>query len=536
MAKLRQWLPWVCAGSVPIALFALMREGALYDPTWIVPNFHFFVVSLTSLIALFLASLMAIAAGQIREARVVFLSLAFLAISGLFAVHGLTTPGALFEGANPWVGFSARLALFLGAAFFAASSFDHDPHFQSFVVRQQRQITVVFLVMLLAYGAVAFVDSSRHEVPVEATAATAEYGATDEYAASGEYGEYDDHAEHGETAGHDHGATTGMERQPFAFLTSPVVADSATFATIILLLAAIIHYGGLYARSRSSLLAGVLLSAIFLVQAQISMSYGTTWQASWWQYHVLMLAAFVVASLGIVVQYGRIGSVNGVIEGLLARTTIERLQSGYTDVIVVLVGAVEAKDVYTRGHTQRVSELALRIGADLRLSPDRLRVLGQAAMLHDIGKIAVPDSILNKPGRLTDDEFAVVKQHPVRGYEMVKDIRSLQPSLAGIRHHHERLDGSGYPDALSGDAIALDARIIAVADVFDALTSQRSYRDAWAEERAIAEIERDAGSRLDAACVASLKRVLAAERATHAMPAPAFSATDDLYPAVATTD
>jgi HD-GYP domain-containing protein (c-di-GMP phosphodiesterase class II) len=144
----------------------------------------------------------------------------------------------------------------------------------------------------------------------------------------------------------------------------------------------------------------------------------------------------------------------------------------------------------------------------MRLAPDRLRVLSQAAMLHDIGKIGVPDSILNKPGPLTDDEYRTIQEHPVRGHAIIKEVRSLQPALGGIRHHHERYDGTGYPDGLTGDGIPLDARIIAVADVFDALTSARSYRDAWTVNRALEAIRQDAGIGLDPVCVAALERVM----------------------------
>jgi putative nucleotidyltransferase with HDIG domain len=189
-------------------------------------------------------------------------------------------------------------------------------------------------------------------------------------------------------------------------------------------------------------------------------------------------------------------------------------------VIVALGGAVEAKDPYTRGHTLRVAELAVRIGQELRLSPERLRVLNRAALLHDIGKIGVPDTILNKPAKLTEDEYAIIKEHPVRGYGMIKHVKSLQRELGGVRHHHERLDGSGYPDGLKGDAIPLDARIIAVADVFDALTSPRPYRDAWPRERALALIDSEAGSKLDARCVhalhAALRHAPAPRHAEHA--------------------
>ncbi len=176
--------------------------------------------------------------------------------------------------------------------------------------------------------------------------------------------------------------------------------------------------------------------------------------------------------------------------------------------IVALVEAVEAKDPYTRGHTQRVADLAVLIGQEIGYSSQQLKVLNQAAMLHDIGKIGIPDSVLNKPGRLTDAEFSIVKEHPVRSHRIIQQARSLQREIPGVRHHHERLDGTGYPDGLQGDAIPMDARVIAVADVFDALTSARPYREAWSVERALEIIDQEAGAKLDLRCVAALRRVL----------------------------
>ena len=148
------------------------------------------------------------------------------------------------------------------------------------------------------------------------------------------------------------------------------------------------------------------------------------------------------------------------------------------------------------------------MGQDLGYSSEQLKVLNQAAMLHDIGKIGIPDSVLNKPGRLSDEEFAIIKEHPARGHRIIQNARSLQREIPGVLHHHERLDGSGYPDGLSGKAIPMDARIIAVADVFDALTSNRPYRHAWSVERALEIIDQEAGHKLDSDCVAALRRVL----------------------------
>jgi putative two-component system response regulator len=147
-------------------------------------------------------------------------------------------------------------------------------------------------------------------------------------------------------------------------------------------------------------------------------------------------------------------------------------------------------------------------------------------ILHDIGKIGVPDSILNKPGALTDEEFEIMKRHPVIGYEICEPLRSLAGALPLIRHHHEKLDGSGYPDGLSGDDISLPARIMAVTDIYDALTSDRAYRDAMSHGRA-AEILRDeaAAGKLDADLVA----IFLADVLTHE-PEPAEEAAEPVAP------
>ncbi len=492
---------WAGIAVAPIVVFLLLQRRAIVDPTWTVPDFHFFVVSLISLIALFMAGLLVIAAGQLKDARVIFLSLAFLAIAGIFAVHGLTTPNALFEGTNPWVGFSARLSLLSGSIFFALSTLDHHRVIKRLIVQRQGMLTVGVLVGLSLYAAVALVDAGRGGMAGGVEPATPAVEA---------YEGYDGVS--GRALADRVSLNASDER--FEFLQSERLALATTIVSLILFGVMTLHYGRLYLRFPTPLLLAVALSSAFLLQAQISMSTADLWQASWWEYHVLMLSAFIVVVVGLAMEYKHSGSLDGVVSGLLVRNTIDQLQRGYTDVIVALVNAVEAKDIYTRGHTQRVTDLAIQIGAEMRLAPDRLRALSQAAMLHDIGKIGVPDSILNKTGPLTDAEFDIVKQHPVRGHAIIKEVRSLRSALGGIRHHHERLDGSGYPDGLVGDEIPLEARIIAVADVFDALTSVRSYRDAWPVDRALRSIQADAGVGLDSGCVAALGRLLAREERT----------------------
>ncbi len=166
-----------------------------------------------------------------------------------------------------------------------------------------------------------------------------------------------------------------------------------------------------------------------------------------------------------------------------------------------LVATIEAKDPYTRGHSERVYRLSRRVGEALGLSRRELQTLSWAALLHDIGKLAVPKEVLCKPARLTEEEFEVVRTHPERGCQVLEPISQLHVVLPGIRHHHERVDGRGYPDRLKGEEIPLVARIIAVADAFDAMVSSRPYRDPRSPETALNEIRSCSGTQLDAAIV-----------------------------------
>jgi HD-GYP domain-containing protein (c-di-GMP phosphodiesterase class II) len=175
-----------------------------------------------------------------------------------------------------------------------------------------------------------------------------------------------------------------------------------------------------------------------------------------------------------------------------------------------LVAAIEAKDPYTRGHSERVYRLSAKIGERLGLPPSELRTLSWAALLHDIGKIAVPTDILSKPGPLTREEFQLIQTHPLCGCKVIEPIPQLQNVLPGIRSHHERVDGKGYPDGLEGDQIPFMARIIGVADTFDAMVSSRAYRRARTFQNAVEEVERSAGTQLDAQVVEAFLDLVAA--------------------------
>ncbi len=159
--------------------------------------------------------------------------------------------------------------------------------------------------------------------------------------------------------------------------------------------------------------------------------------------------------------------------------------------------ALELRDRETVGHAQRVIEMTLRVANKLGLNGETLQHIRRGALLHDIGKMGIPDSILLKPGPLSPDEWAIMRQHPVHAYEMLKTIDYLSPALEIPYCHHERWDGNGYPRGLKGKNIPLSARIFAVVDVWDALTSDRPYRPAWPEKQALEYIQRESGQHFD---------------------------------------
>jgi len=180
----------------------------------------------------------------------------------------------------------------------------------------------------------------------------------------------------------------------------------------------------------------------------------------------------------------------------------------FLDFIKVLVATIDAKDPYTKGHSKRVSEISLDIAKKFNMEGDLIYDIRIGSLLHDIGKIHVPDHLLTKPGRLTEDEFEIVKTHPGVGDKIMKEVRLLSNVLPAIVEHHERLDGSGYPFGLTGDQISMMGRIVSVADVYDAITSDRPYRKGIAPQSAIEHLKLQSGSCFDVDCVNALTEIL----------------------------
>lgn len=193
------------------------------------------------------------------------------------------------------------------------------------------------------------------------------------------------------------------------------------------------------------------------------------------------------------------------------KDTYEKLEKAYLESIETLRFTVEAKDTYTRGHSDRVSEYSVLIGKKLKLSDEDINTLKIGGLFHDIGKIGVPDSILLKDSKLTDDEYSEIKNHPSIGAHILSNATIFKSVLPVVKHHHERYDGNGYPGKLKGEEIPLLARIAAVADSFDAMTSKRTYRNSLTLDIVRDEIEKCKGSQFDPNCADAFLDILSNE-------------------------
>jgi len=189
------------------------------------------------------------------------------------------------------------------------------------------------------------------------------------------------------------------------------------------------------------------------------------------------------------------------------RVTLERLKRAAGSTIQVLVSALEARDPYTAGHQARSANLACAIAEEMDLPEDKIEGIHMAGAIHDIGKLSVPVEILSKPTKLTHVEFSLIKEHSHNGFEMLKDVESAWPLAEIVHQHHERMNGGGYPRNLKGDEILMEARILAVADVVEAISSHRPYRPAYDIRDALDEIERNKGILYDAAVVDACLRL-----------------------------
>ncbi|MCG8403032.1 MAG: HD-GYP domain-containing protein [Firmicutes bacterium] len=195
---------------------------------------------------------------------------------------------------------------------------------------------------------------------------------------------------------------------------------------------------------------------------------------------------------------------------LLARNSFEyylKLIKQARTTIELLADVIDKRDPYTASHSTRVADYAEKIGREMGLPYEQVEKLGMAGRVHDLGKIAISDDILQKPGRLSDEEFAKMKTHPKTGYDILSPLEIYKDLLSYVLYHHERMDGKGYPQGLNSDCIPLGARVLAVADGFDAMTSDRPYRNAKSGEEAVKELVKNRGEQFDPAVVDAFLRV-----------------------------
>ena len=420
---------------------------------------HLAVVSAISACALAVAAAAAAAAGRSHDGGLVLLAFGCLTVGFLMLTHGLLTPGIAGRPPNLWIGRLPVLAIAAFAACLWAAAWPERPP-AAWAGRHSRAA--------LAAGGAALALMS---------------GAILVWPASG----------------------------PIA-RPLPGEADIRLAAVLAAALALVVVAAVHWRRWRlglDTMQLALVVACLLAAGALLSLQIGTPWRLSWWDYHAFLLAGFAAAVYAILTGYRRTRTLHQVLDGVFTNDPMTHISRGYSETLRALIGAVEARDAYTHGHSARVADMSVRIGLRLGLRPAALRALAEGAYLHDVGKVGIPDHILNKPGALTDEERTWIQQHPIVGYDIVGRAPSLRGALSVIRQHHERYDGHGYPDGLAGEQISLAARIVAVADVWDALTSDRAYRPAWSPQRALAHLEAGRGAHFDPRCLDAFLAMMA---------------------------
>jgi putative nucleotidyltransferase with HDIG domain len=269
----------------------------------------------------------------------------------------------------------------------------------------------------------------------------------------------------------------------------------------------------LLTRRRADL--GVFVGLVWLAGALVPALTQTYLDLSWWLGHGLEVAGVLLVALPVAADLFRSSPSRPLAGDLSGAELVSSEEAFLGSQVGGLVRLLAEKDEYTEGHTRRVALLAVEVGEELGLPPARLRELATGGLLHDIGKLSVPDEVLKKPSALDDEEYAIVQKHAIWGDALLGRLGFSHRIRCLVRHHHERLDGTGYPDGAT--TLSLETRVLAVCDVYDALRSDRVYREAWVHGRAIALLRDEAGTKFDARCVEALSRVLDRESASRTL-------------------
>jgi hypothetical protein len=453
--RLATWHPLALLALVfgaPVALLVVFRTFSVLDLHYQSSQFHLWVVggiaACATLVALFAAS----AAYRSKQHGPVWLALGCLTVGFCMLGHGILTPHAHHRYYSQWMGRLPYVALGTFAVCLALSSRPRNARTSRMVALHPAAWLVTFTVALSA-----FVGAIYHSPT----------------------------------------AFSGQTPLPH----ENTINWFLVFATSgLLLFVARVHWRR-YRLGHDPVQFALLFVCSMCVAAMLSMRFGVLWRVSWWDYHVFLLTGFGCAVYTVVARALRTRRVDRVLSLAFDADAMTHLVEGYPEALRSLVRAVEIKDAYTAGHSERTAIVAVQLGLRLGVDADVLRAVARGAYLHDVGKISIPDAILNKPGKLTPEERAVIETHPRCGYELVMPAIELHESLPAVLHHHERWDGTGYPERLAGAAIPQVARIVAVADVWDAMVSDRAYRAGLAPEAALAHITAGKGAHFDPAVV-----------------------------------
>lgn len=447
--------PLIMLTLVPLFGYFLIQASA-YDARLQMPRGHFYIVSLVSVLALAVAAAVGLVATRIRNIKVSFLSLAYVSLAAMFVLHGLSTPGFLMHH-SAIAGEVAQLSVLLSSCWLWLCSISADHKMVRWLAMKQKFLLPVWSLLMLGFGIFIWINPDViHLMNLK-----------------GDLNKW--------------------------FVTG-----------LLLVLNGWTIYRNLetYLVSKFPLQLAIVYSTSWMFVAQIIMVTGKVWMASWWLYHFLLLASVIVMVAGIIREHLSTGSLTDSIKLLFRANPQDWINAYISPSVRELVLATEAKDSYTAGHNYRVALYALKLGEEVGLTSSQLRAIAQGGLVHDIGKLYIPDGILNKPGKLNADERNVIEAHPVSGFDVCKRLGFMPEELAVIRSHHEKWNGSGYPDQLSGEDIPLVARITAVADVYDALTSSRSYRKAMSHEDAMAILLQESGRHFDPRCVQAWERLV----------------------------
>jgi HD-GYP domain-containing protein (c-di-GMP phosphodiesterase class II) len=257
----------------------------------------------------------------------------------------------------------------------------------------------------------------------------------------------------------------------------------------------------------------VVEGVVWLIGAQFGLLNFAMMDGAWWAAHVLEVAGIGMVAIPVALDLRHAVASRPLVGDLRAADLVEHEEAFLGGRVRALLVRLGEKDPSTEGHTRRVATLAVAIGERLDFAQSHLRQLALGGLLHDVGKLSVPNEILNKPGRLTDEEFDEIRRHPGAGRELLTELGGFSPLVLDlVESHHERLDGCGYPNRVPAGELDLAVRILTVADVYDALTADRVYREAWPAERALALLEEETGAAFDPTCVAALRTIVASEQ------------------------